>query len=56
MDKDWNSAVSNVEILCGLYAACPTGGFGLLYLKTLLARYHIGDRSDDLYEEMMDAE
>lgn len=56
MDKDWNSAVSNVKILCGLYAECPTGAFGLEYLSFLLARYYAGERSEELYEEMMDAE
>lgn len=55
-DKDWNKAVENVQMLIEMYAQIPTGVFGLMTLNGYLRRYNAGERTDDLYESMMEAE
>ena len=55
--KDWDAAYRNIEFLIPLYAEIgPTGAFGLTALLGLRRRYLQGERSDALYEEMMEAE
>lgn len=54
--KDWDAALQNIEFLIPLYAEIPTGAFGLIALLNLRKRYLHGERSDALYEEMMEAE
>ena len=56
-EKDWEAAYRNIETLIPLYVEIgPPGFFGLLRLQTLRRRYLQGERSDALYEEMMEAE
>ena len=55
-EKDWDQALSNVQMLIEMYAQIPTGVFGLMTLNGYLTRYNAGERSDDLYESMMEAE
>ena len=54
---DWEKAIGNVDMLIPLYEEIGWPGiFGLNALKSLKRRYERGERSEDLYEEMMEAE
>ena len=56
-EKDWEAAYRNIETLIPLYAEIgPTGTFGLMALLGLRGRYLNGERTNELYEEMMESE
>lgn len=56
-EKDWEAAYKNIETLIPLYAEIgPVGAFGLTMLMGLRGRYLNGERTDDLYEAMTEAE
>lgn len=55
-EKDWEAAYKNIETLIPLYAEIGTTGvFGLTALLGLRRRYLKGERTDALYEAMMEA-
>ena len=54
-DKQWEEAVDNVKIMLG-YAESEkswTMAFYISGCKSLLKRYENGERTPDLYEEMI---
>lgn len=54
---DWDKAEQNVKDLILLYQSIGYAGiFGLTFLNNLLQRFWNGERSEDLYESMMEAE
>ena len=56
-EKDWEAAYQNIETLIPLYAEIgPVGVFGLTMLMGLRGRYLNGERTDELYEAMTEAE
>jgi predicted RNA-binding Zn-ribbon protein involved in translation (DUF1610 family) len=55
--KNWNAAIAYLHMLVREYKKVgPPGFFGLSMLNSYLKRYEKGERSDDLYQEIMESQ
>lgn len=53
---DWEDAFNKLKTVIDAYEEIgPAGAFGLFHLYGLKARYLAGDRTEDLYESIMEA-
>ena len=52
MDKNWEDALQNVNVMMGYASEIPMGFFYVAECKRMIRQYNNGDRSDELYEEM----
>jgi len=54
---DWDAAIEYLQMLRQAYLECgPSGVFGLGMLNGYLKRYENGERSDELYQEIMESQ
>ncbi|MBE7897172.1 hypothetical protein G7L40_00410 [Paenibacillus polymyxa] len=54
--EQWDQAIEHAEYYRELYKEIPTGIFGLHFLNIMIQRYESGERTVELYEDMMDVE
>jgi hypothetical protein len=56
---NWEKAIKRLQVILGYYKEV-TGtpgvitGFGIMVIESLLARYNAGERTQTLYDEMME--
>ena len=55
-DEEWEKAVEHVEEMRNMAVFIPTGFFYIQGCNGLLARYERGERTEELYKEMIGLE
>jgi len=53
---NWEYAKEKLIEYKELYSEIPTGGFGLSIISNLLDRYNNGERSKELYDDILSIE
>ncbi|MDY8023364.1 hypothetical protein [Paenibacillus polymyxa] len=54
--QQWSEAVRHAKYYLGLYKEIPTGFFGAAFINRMIIRYEAGERTKELYQDMMDVE
>lgn len=55
-EEQWQEAERHAKEYQNLYMMTPTGMIGAVIISALLRRYNNGERTEDLYERMMEIE
>lgn len=57
MKMDWEQAENYLYLMKGLYESIGSAGmFGLMFMEPIINRFENGERSEELYNEIMSIE